>query len=163
MVQVDRKEVCDFLNEKADTITLFVQKHEGLENVENVRFSVEGEDTYCYIKLNNEFDTFGLQPLIDTLDKLGAACYFLQTIPNNELKLRVRGFYSTHVVVRRNYQVSIVEAAVKSLEDSYSSKDGACIDDIDECAGDIAETQCGEDIIYGGEMSRDVSPSHEIF
>lgn len=162
MVQCEKKEIVDFLNKKADTITNFVQAQEELSNVENIWFNIEEEQAYCYVKLNEEYDSFGLQPLIDTLCQLGLYCYLLQSVPNHTLKLRVGGFYSSHVVVRRNYQVVCVEAAVKSLEDSYSSKDGACIDYIDECLGDIAEAQCGEDIIYGGEMSRDVSPSHEM-
>lgn len=124
MVQVDRKEVCDFLNEKADTITLFVQKHKGLENVENVSFIAQGTKAYCTLKWDGS--TAGLSPMIfsvlrDVFRKLGVELHDDDTSQDVDLLMyEVLFFEARSVTVWRVYPVTKVEAALRCLPPTFS-------------------------------------------
>lgn len=133
MVQVDRKEVCDFLNEKADTITLFVQKHEGLENVENVSFMAQGTKAYCTLKWKGsaagltgmQFRTFR-----DAFRKLGVELHYDDTSQDEDLLMyEVVFFEARSVTVWRSYTVTKVEAALRCLPPMFASNSRGEIDE----------------------------------
>ena len=117
MVQVDRKEVCDFLNEKADTITLFVQKHEGLENVENVSFMAQGTKAYCYITLTSSGRTFRPKTLSDVLHKLGIVIWEEMHEEEEGYMFEILFFEAVNVTVWRSYTVTKAEAALRCIDD----------------------------------------------
>lgn len=124
MVQVERKEVCDFLNEKADTITLFVQKHEGLENVENVSFMAQGTKAYCTLKWNGSAAGLtGIQfrTLRDAFRKLGVELHYDDKSQDVDwLTYEVLFFEARSVTVWRSYTVTKAEAALRCLPPTFS-------------------------------------------
>lgn len=133
MVQVERKEVCDFLNERADTITLFVQKHEGLENVENVSFMAQGTKAYCTLKWKGspagltgiQFRTFR-----DVFRKLGVELHYDDTSQDEDLLMyEVLFFEAVNVTVWRAYTVTKAEAALRCLPPSLLPEFNSEIDD----------------------------------
>lgn len=167
MVQVDRKEVCDFLNEKADTITLFVQKHEGLENVENVSFMAQGTKAYCTLKWKGsaagltgmQFRTFR-----DAFRKLGVELHYDDTSQDEDLLMyEVVFFEARSVTVWRSYTVTKVEAALRCLPPMFASNPRGEIDDewlivenIEQQSICIADEEHQEDQEHGCEYIWDV-------
>lgn len=120
MIQVDRKEVCDFLNEKADTITLFVQKH-GFENISNVCFMAQGTKAYCTLKWNGTsagLRILQFRELRDIFRKLGVELNDDDTSQDGDLRMyEVLFFEARSVTVWRSYTVTKVEAALRCIED----------------------------------------------
>lgn len=117
MVQVDRKDVCDFLNEKADTITLFMQKHEGLENIGNVSFMAQGTKAYCYVILSGNQRTFRPKTLSDVLLKLGVVIWEEMHEEDEGYMFEILFFEARSVTVWRSYTVSKAEAALRCIDD----------------------------------------------
>lgn len=167
MVQVDRKEVCDFLNEKADTITLFVQKHKGLENVENVSFIAQGTKAYCTLKWNGS--AAGLPPMMfsvlrDVFRKLGVELHDDDTSQDVDLLMyEVLFFEARSVTVWRSYTVTKAEAALRCLPPMFLSNPRAAIDDewhinenIEVQVMSIADEEHCDDQIYGCEYESSV-------
>lgn len=134
MLQVDRKEVCDFLNEKADTITLFVQKHEGLENVENVSFMAQGTKAYCTLKWKASNGRTRFVPYItfrDVFRKLGIELH-RDDVNHDDIDLttyEVLFFEARSVTVWRSYTVTKAEAALRCLPPSLLPEFNSEIDD----------------------------------
>ena len=134
MVQVDRKEVCDFLNEKADTITLFVQKHEGLENVENVSFMAQGTKAYCTLKWKTSNGRTRFVPYItfrDVFRKLGIELH-RDDVNHDDIDLttyEVLFFEARSVTVWRVYPVTKAEAALRCLPPMFASNSRGEIDE----------------------------------
>lgn len=120
MVTVDRKEVCDFLNEKADTITLFVQKH-GFENISNVCFMAQGTKAYCTLKWNGTsagLRILQFRELRDIFRKLGVELNDDDTSQDGDLRMyEVLFFEARSVTVWRSYTVTKAEAALRCIDD----------------------------------------------
>lgn len=132
MVQVDRKEVCDFLNEKADTITLFVQKH-GFENISNVCFMAQGTKAYCTLKWNGTsagLRILQFRELRDIFRKLGVELNDDDISQDGDLRMyEVLFFEARSVTVWRSYTVTKVEAALRCLPPSLLPEFNSEIDD----------------------------------
>lgn len=168
MVQLDRKEIVDFLNEKADVITNFVQAQEELSNVENVWFSVEeikhpNKDSrlqaYCYIEFNEFMQSYSINNLKWTFGYLGLKLF---TSPDdmgkNLLRFAVTSILSQPVVVRRNYDVLVAESAIRLIEDNGNVIEEDFEDKVGWAAEALSEEQCYSDVIHGCDFSTDLSP-----
>ncbi len=185
MVQLDRKEIVDFLNEKADVITNFVQAQEELSNVENVWFSVEeikhpNEDSrlqaYCYIEFNEFNQSYSSKNMQWVFRNLGIWIFSLpDDMGKNLLRFAVTSIVAQPVVVRRNYDVLVAESAIRLLEDEdyketfgYTITDPYLIDEnfekyVSETSAEISKEQGYSDLLYGGEFDADLSPSYGVF
>lgn len=132
MVQVDRKEVCDFLNEKADTITLFVQKH-GYQKIENVSFMAQGTKAYCMLKIEGfpeKLPFWLFKELRDIFRKLGVELHDDDTSQDEDLLMyEVLFFEARSVTVWRSYTVTKAEAALRCLPPMFASNPRGEIDD----------------------------------
>ena len=167
MIQVDRKEVCDFLNEKADTITLFVQKHEGLENVENVSFMAQGTKAYCTLKWSGTsagIRILRFRELRDIFRKLGIELNDDDTSQDGELRMyEVLFFEAREVTVWRSYTVTKAEAALRCLPPTFSMNPRGEIDEewliaenIEQQSICIADEEHQEDQEHGCEYDWDI-------
>lgn len=161
MVEGNRKEIVDFLNEKADTITNFVQAQEELSNVENVRFSVEGDNyAFCYIRFNEFAQSYSTGNLKWVMQNMGIDIVARpERTGSHTLQFPIVAFYAQPVVVRRNYDVLLAEGAISTIESRGNEIDeffevnalGAC--------ENISKEQCYSDLLHGCEFDTDLSPS----
>lgn len=169
MVMLGKAEIVDFLNEKADTITNFVQAQEELSNVENVRFSVEGEfgSAFCYIQFNEFIHSYNKNQLQWVFRNLGIELFMApESAGVNELQFCVESFHAQPVVVRRNYDVLVAEGAIRLIEERATHTRNACYEIDEDFEGHTAQTviemskdECNSDIIHGCEFDADLSPS----
>lgn len=132
MVAVERKEVCDFLNEKADAITLFVQKH-GYQKIENVSFIAQGAKAYCMLKIEGfpeKLPFWLFKELRDIFRKLGVELYDDDTSQDVDLLMYGVLFFEARVItVWRSYTVTKAEAALRCLPPTFSMNQRGEIDD----------------------------------
>ena len=173
MVQLDRKEIVDFLNEKADVITNFVQAQEELSNVENVWFSVEeikhpNEDSrlqaYCYIEFNEFNQSYSSKNMQWVFRNLGIWIFSLpDDMGKNLLRFAVTSILSQPVVVRRNYDVLVAESAIRAIQENGNVIGEDFEDKIGWAAEELSKEEGYSDLLQGGEFDADLSPSYGVF
>lgn len=174
MVQLDRKEIVDFLNEKADVITNFVQAQEELSNVENVWFSAEEvkvpnkEETrlqlYCYIEFNEFIQSYSEDSLQWALGYLGLKIFkYPDDMGKNLLRFAVMDIVAQPIVVRRNYDVLVAEAAIRAIQENGNVIGEDFEDKIGWAAEELSKEEGYSDLLQGGEFDADLSPSYGVF
>lgn len=166
MVEGNRKEIVDFLNEKADTITNFVQAQEELSNVENVRFSVEGDNyAFCYIQFNEFAQSYSTGNLKWVMRNMGIDIVARpERTGSHTLQFPIVAFYAQPVVVRRNYDVLLAESVLQLIEErfkvvqevAYEIDEEFAVNTVDWCA-EVAKDQCYSDMIHGCEFDADLT------